>query len=94
MEYLKTDSPFPRKIHFSQIWAKRAPKSLQNSFFFNFLKNIISFSWKWKLILEIKMKTNILIDISPRILYLTKILVLELWAKMLLANQIAVFFKM
>ena len=44
------------------------------------------------------MKTNIVVDISPS--YFTtspisgKILVLELWAKMLSANQIAGFFKM
>ena len=36
------------------------------------------------------MKTNNVIDISPPIAYL----VLELWAKMLLANQIAGSFKM
>ena len=38
------------------------------------------------------MKTNIVINISPPIS--GKILVLKLWAKMLLASQIAGFFKM
>ena len=40
------------------------------------------------------MKTNIVVDISPPISYLTgKCLFLKLWAKMLSANQIAGFFK-
>ena len=39
------------------------------------------------------MKTNVVIDISPPIPYLI-ILVLELWAKILSANQVAGFFKM
>ena len=40
------------------------------------------------------MKTNIVINISPPILLSGKILVLELWFKMLSANQIAGLFKM
>ena len=40
------------------------------------------------------MKNNIVNDISPTNPIPGKILILELWAKMLLANQIAGFFKM
>ena len=40
------------------------------------------------------MKTSIIVDISPPIPLSGKILVLELWAKMLSANQMAGFFKM
>ena len=56
--------------------------------FLDFLKNfIISFGWK-----QSKMKTNVDIFITYPIS--GKILVLELWAKILLANQAAGFFKM
>ena len=66
MEYLKTDrTRYSRKIYYWQNFGENGPKI---GFFGFFGKFGISFSWKWS-----KMKTNIVIDISPQILYLTKL---------------------
>ena len=74
MEYLKTDRAlFSRKIHFCPKMGKKCPKWLLNRVFWIFWK-IFSFSFYWKLA---KMETNILVDISPQIPYLIKVLFLS-----------------
>ena len=71
---------FSRKIYFWPIWGKRALNG-PKIVFRNFLKNIfITFSWKQSI-----MKINIVIN---------SFVVLELWFKMLLVNQIAGFSRM
>ena len=64
------------------------PKGNFPKVFLDFFKKIChSFSWK-----PGKMKANIVFDIWPQMPYLAKILVFELWTKIILANQIAGFF--
>ena len=84
-EYFKTDGGlFSGKSIFARFRQKGSIVASKQVFRY-FLKNfVISFSWK-----QSKMKTNVVIDISPPIPYLAKILVLELWAKMLFSHQIA-----
>ena len=86
---LKTDRTlFAGEFIFAQIWAKTAQKAPKQGFW-DFLENfVINFSQK-----QLKMKTNIVIDISQPIPYLRKFW-LTSQAKMLLANQVAGFFKM
>ena len=79
-----TEPFFPGKLIFGQICAKRVQNDPRNRVFY------ISFSWK-----QSEMKTNYDVDVLPPITTsLVKFwLLFMLWAKILMVNQIARFFK-
>ena len=81
-------SPFFQKIHFCPNLGRKGPKWPQNRVFQIF----------WKILSLVFPGNNLKLKLILLLIFTTnstsgKILILQLWAKMLLASQLAAFFK-